>query len=398
MGYHPGMTPTEVTARLRKPLERALSQGHPWIYRDALDPLAAEPGTVVAVTDARGRFVARGIADAGPLAVRVYTTRDEVLGPALLTGRMVRAAELRDRVLPPETDAYRLLHGEGDRLPGVVCDVYGPWAVLALDGEGMIPWRESLVGVLSPVLRARGVTSLLVRSGRGDRRVTDLAWGELPDGPMDVRERGMLLRVDLVRGQKTGAFLDQRESRHRVRRLAGGMRVLNLYGYTGGFSVAAGLGGAGSVETVDVAPAAVALATEAWAHNGLDPARHTATVCDVPELLAERLRARARYDLVVADPPSFAPSEATLEAALRSYRALHAAALGLVSPGGYYLAGSCSSHVDRSVFLGTVLDGAAKLRRVLQVVDAWAAPEDHPRLAAFPEGDYLKVLLLRVMD
>lgn len=398
MGYSAPRMHNPVTVRLRKPLERALAQGHPWIFRDALEPFHGDPGDVATVTDARGRFVARGLVDGGAIGVRVLTTRDEAVGEALFEARVRRALELRDRVVPADTDAWRLLHGEGDRAPGFVCDVYGAWAVLALDGAGAEAWRDAMVKVLRGVLAPRGVSSLIVRSGRGDKRVVEAAWGHMPDGAIDVRERGMVLRVDLARGQKTGLFLDQRESRWRVRSLARGLRVLNLYGYTGGFSVAAGLGGARSVTTVDAAQPAVDLARDTWSANALAPDGHTAHAADVPEFLAKAARAGDRYDLVIADPPSFAPREDALETALKSYKALHAGCLALVAPGGYYLAGSCSSHVTHEAFLETLAEASLRGRKGLQLVDRWGAPADHPRLVAFPEGDYLKNVLVRITE
>jgi 23S rRNA (cytosine1962-C5)-methyltransferase len=204
----------------------------------------------------------------------------------------------------------------------------------------------------------------------------------------------MVLRADLARGQKTGLFLDHRESRRRVRELSRGLRVLNLYGYTGAFSVAAGLGGALEVDTVDAARPALAVAEENWARNGLPAGAHRTHARDVPEFLAD-MRARGRrWDLVIADPPSFAPNEASVPGALKSYRALHRACLRVLEPGGLYLAASCSSHVDRSAFDRTLREAAEKIG-VVQVLERSGAPADHPSLAAFPEGDYLKVTLAR---
>lgn len=396
------MTPPTSSVRLRKPLAELLREGHPWVYRDALEAHSAEPGSVLTVTDTAGRFVARGLAEQGPIAARLFTARDEVLDEGLLDARLARAEQLRRRVVTGDTNAYRLVHGEGDRLPGFVVDLYGTYAVLRTDGEAAHRWHARFAERLRPHLEARGASALLYRSPasralRGtDSPRAELLWGEAPAGLVTAREHGMLLRADLLYGQKTGLFLDQRESRLRVRTLAKGLRALNLYAYTGGFSVAAGLGGAASVCTVDIAPAAVELARESWRANGLEEATHRAEAADVPAFLAAASRARERFDLIVADPPSFAPREDAVPQALQSYRALHAACLALLSPGGYYVAGSCSSHVDRARFLETVREGARKARRSLQRVDGWGAPPDHPTLPVFPEGDYLKVLLFRV--
>jgi 23S rRNA (cytosine1962-C5)-methyltransferase len=382
-------------ARLRKPLEQALRSGHPWVWRDAVD-VDAPAGAVVTLVDGRGKFVARGIADAGPIGVRVWTTDDEAVDRGMLERRIARAAELRDRVLPPDTTAYRLVHGEGDRLPGIVCDVYGAYATMQLDGEGIGAWREVVAEVLWSALAPRGVTALLWKIGRGETRQIEVLRGAMPADAIEVREHGMTLLCDLMHGQKTGMFLDHRESRARVRAMARGLRVLNLFGYTGGFSIAAGLGGAERVVTVDVSPGAIQLANDGWAKNGLEPARHQSVVEDVPAFLERVAREGARWDLVVCDPPSYAPSEAAVGRAIASYRALHTGCLRVLAPGGLYLAASCSSHVDRESFEQTVAEAARKSGKVVQVLERSGAPADHPRLLAFPEGDYLKVLLCRV--
>jgi 23S rRNA (cytosine1962-C5)-methyltransferase len=382
--------------KLKKRLERVLREGHPWIFRDALAGRLPAPGRVVTVVDARGRFVVRGLSEAGPIGLRVFTTRDEPVDAGLFARRIRAAADLRRRVVPPGTTAFRLLHGEGDRLPGVVCDVYACYAVLRFDGQAARRWQPAIVEALAPVLSGYGVQSLLLRTGRGESRRVEALTGEPPGAPVEVREHGMCLRVDLLRGQKTGLFLDHRESRLKVRSLAADLLVLNLYGYTGGFSVAAGLGGAAEVDTVDVAAPALRLADLSWSENGLDPARHRSHAATVQDFLAAAGDRGGRYDLIVADPPSFAPSEGKVRGALRAYEALHRGALDRLAPGGLYLAASCSSHVRRDPFERTVLDAARKAGRALQILDRWGAPADHPRLAAFPEGDYLKVLLARV--
>ena len=384
--------------RLRKPLERSVRSGHPWLYREALQAFEAEPGSIVTVLDDRKRVLCRGLADSGPIAVRIFTTRDEPLDQRLLARRIESAFALRAQMVPPETDAYRLLHGEGDQLPGIVCDRYGSCAVLKLDGDAACAWRSELTDALRAPLAALGVDSLLVREGRKHDQHVELAFGVAPPEELLVRERGMLLCASLWHGQKTGLFLDHRESRFRVRGIAAGARVLNLYGYTGGFSIAAGLGGAAHVITVDVAAPALALAERSWAANALPAERHETRAADVPELLTELTTARARFDLIVADPPSFAPNAKSKPGALASYGKLHTACLGLLEPGGCYVAASCSSHVSAEDFDATLREGARGAKRVLQVLERSGAPADHPRLLAFPEGDYLKVVVARVVD
>jgi 23S rRNA (cytosine1962-C5)-methyltransferase len=389
-----------VSVRLGKPLERVVSGGHPWIFRDALLGELPEPGTVVTVLDRKGRFLARGLAESGPIGVRVFTSEDRPLDRELLGERLDAALLLRRRLAPPETDALRLVHGEGDALPGVVVDRYAEHAVVRYDGLALERWRPSIEALLRERLPSAGVATLLRRSGRGEHKRVEAIVGELPSAPIEVREHGMILLADLVHGQKTGAFLDHRPNRLRVRELVAGLvaagsapRVTNLFGYTGGFSIAAGLGGAAKVVTVDVAAPALALATQAWQRNALAPERHFGAATEVERWLAEQ---RSSFDLVIADPPSFAPSKATRERGIAAYKALHAAALPIVVDGGLYFAASCSSQVDRSAFEDTLQAGARTAKVSLTVLGRSGAGFDHPVPLGFPEGEYLVATLCRV--
>lgn len=386
------------TLRLLKPLERSLYAGHPWVYRDALASHDVPAGEVVDIADKKGRVIARGLAESGPIAVRVFTTRPkERIDGAMFRQRIDAALALRRALCPPDTTAYRLLHGEGDRLPGVVCDRYADFAVIKLDGDAIAVHRQTVIEALREPLTSLGIRGALLRTSRKQGALVEHAFGDEAPPEIHVQERGMTLIGNLREGQKTGLFLDHRESRARIRALSRDLSVLNLYGYTGGFSIAAGLGGARHVTTVDVAKPAIELAARTWLENGLPAASHQSIAEDVPQYLTQAAVQKSAFDLVIADPPNFAPSQAKLEAALESYEALHAACLSLLSPGGLYLAASCSSHVRQSAFLDTLREGARRSRRVLQILEQTGAPFDHPRLLAFPEGDYLKVVLARVI-
>lgn len=381
--------------RLRRKLGDTLRAGHPWVYRDALETFAAPPGTIITLVDQKGAFVARGYANEGAIALRVLTTRDVAIDAFFLDRRIASALSLRQRIAPPETDAYRLLHGEGDLLPGITLDRYGAYAVMRVDGEAAAAFAERLVPRLEAPLRELGITCLLQRLARREAARPEPLWGKPPTGPIIVQEHGMRLPADLLEGQKTGLFLDHRESRYRVRTLSRGLKVLNLYAYTGGFSIAAALGGAQRVASVDVSAGALSLAEQGFSENGLDDIPHQTVIDDVPRWLSEGDKGPP-WDLIIADPPSFAPSEKALDKALEAYRRLHQAVLKRLVPGGLYLAASCSSHVGQSLFEQTLAQGALHAGRVLQVLERWGAPADHPRLAAFPEGDYLTVALARV--
>lgn len=404
------VTTTLPTIRLAKPLERSIRRGHPWIYRDALRArdLGLTPegiggsargglrtGSAVDIIGSDGKFVARGLFDArSPIAVRVATLdRTEALDDAFVRRRIQSALRARRGAFDAATtDAFRWVNGEGDFLPGVVVDVYASVAVVRFDGDAVRAWRDAVTAAVVAEGRALGVTHVLERSrgGRGEP-----LHGGAPPSPVEIRENGVRFAVDVVHGQKTGFFLDQRENRRAIRPFAAGVDVVNLFSYTGGFSVHAALGGARRVTSVDVAAAALTDARNNFALNGIDPERHRFDAEDAFDWL-ERARAdKRRYGLVITDPPSFAPSEKALQKALVAYRDLHARALALVDEGGVFCAASCSSHVTMDAFVGTLMDAADKTRRPLRLLELRGQPADHPTPPAFPEGRYLKFVLAR---
>jgi 23S rRNA (cytosine1962-C5)-methyltransferase len=393
----------------RAALPRIVS-GHPWLYREALKPVhsaasAPETGDAVGLEDGEGKLVGRGIFDGGsPLAVRMWTRGDVRIDEALVEARLAHAFALRARLFEHEdTNAYRLVHGEGDRMPGLVIDRYAQVAVLRTDGDAAAAVFARHAGVFERQLRALGIETLLHRQVGSDRARPaqaaqraaaggpELAWGPAVTDAVLVREHGMPFASDLIRGQKTGSFLDQRDNRRRVRQLAEGRRVLNLFSYAGGFSQAAVLGGAAHVTSVDIAHDAHRTAHASFKLAGLDPSQHAFVTADAFQWLDS---ANQKFDLIVSDPPSFAPNEKSLPKALAAYKRLHRACARLLADDGLFCAASCSSHVDAKTFLGT-LDDATLEERPLRVIEQHGAPSDHPVLPAFPEGAYLKFIVLR---
>lgn len=345
---------------------------------------------------ADGQHLGRGLWDpSSPIAVRVYSVGDAPLDAATMSARVARAIELRDTMFDlSDTDAFRLCNGEGDRMPGVVLDRYANVAVARFDGDAIEPWANDVLAGVWPLLQQRGIDSLLIRDPqRGKAQVRQFA-GSAPPPRVQVRERGMVMLVDVMHGQKTGAFLDQRENRSRVRQLSSGARVLNLFSYAGGFSCSAALGGASHVTSVDVAHPAHALAQETFRLNDIEPSQHTFVTSDVFAFLEDAARRNERYHVVISDPPSFAPSERALPRALQAYRRLHEACARVVARGGILCAASCSSHVTAELFLST-LDDAVLGSRPFVVQELFGQPCDHPTPAAFAEGRYLKFAVLR---
>lgn len=353
---------------------------------------------MVLLEDGEGEPLGAGIFDpASPLAVRVWTHGHDPVGPALFRERIRGALALRASLVSPETTAYRLLHGEGDRTPGFVVDRYGPVAVLKIDGDGAQAHRGPFVEALEGPLREAGVETLVIRGGdRGEAKTVEVAFGAAPTSNLVVTEHGIPFVVDVLRGQKTGAFLDQRENRRRVGALAEGRRMLNLFSYAGGFSLHGALGGATEVTSVDVAAAAHSSAQASFRHAGVDPRQHRFVTADAFAFLDDARKRGERWDLVVSDPPSFAPSEKAVPRAVAAYRALHRACAQVLSPGGLFCAASCSSHVDAATFAATLDDETLAMPRqgALRLLETHGAPWDHPTLPAWPEGRYLKFFVL----
>jgi len=378
--------------------EGPVRAGHPWIYSRAVvrGLEAVEAGDAVRVEGPGGGFLAVGYANPRTtIAVRVLSLEDEAVDAALVARRVDAALALRSAVVPRGTDAYRVLNGEGDRLPGIVVDRYGGVLVVQLLTAGAArlgpALLEALVARLAPrTVYERSEGSVRAEEGLGGAR--GVLWGDEPPATLEVREHGMRLVADVVRGQKTGMFLDQRENRARVRALARDARVLDAFAYTGGFAVAAGLGGARAVVSVDTSRSALALAEQAWLLNGLEADAATWVEGDVFDWLRA---GRDLFELIVLDPPPFARRRRDRDAALRGYRDLNLQALRRLAPGGWLLTCSCSQHLDRGSFREVVAHAAGAAGRPAQVVAELGHAPDHPTALAHPEGEYLKALLLR---
>jgi len=397
-----GQTAVRDVMLVRRPAAESLLRGHPWVWAEAIGKNLgtgqdqAAPGEEVQVLAPDGTPLGRGLADPGsPIAVRMWTRHRDPIDGALWRSRVAHALDLRAALFAgTPTDAVRLIHGEGDRMPGFVVDRYAAVTVLKTDGDGAAARVADFVQALWPRLARMGVRSLVHRSGKkGEAPRLERLEGAEPPETVRVEEHGVPFVVDLARGQKTGAFLDQRDNRRRVGELASGRRVLNLFSYAGGFSIHAALGGATHVTSVDVAAAAHATAQASFQVAGVDPRAHAFVTADVQAFL-EGARGRGEtWDLVVSDPPSFAANERALPRALAAYRALHRGCAGVLATGGILCAASCSSHVHAEAFLST-LDDAALGGRALTVLELRGPGADHPVPAAFPEGRYLKFAVL----
>ncbi len=379
---------------LRPGRDASVRRGHPWIYRGSLATPLDRSWRPVEVMSQEGERL--GVALPGSsgasLALRLVAWGEEEWSAATLAHRLRAAADLRAR-LGIDADAYRLVHAEGDGLPGLVVDRYGDWAVVELYEAA---WEAYLDAVAAFLTTSLGCAAVLVRRPYAGRAPVAVRVGSVPSGPVPVREGRLLLPADLMGGQKTGLFLDQRENRRRVAELAAGCEVLNLFSYSGGFAVAALLAGATAAVNVDASGAALALAREAYRLNGL-PVAEADFVRGNAFLVARELAAAGRrFDLVVVDPPALVKRQGDLPRGLAAYRDINSQALHLVRPGGILVTASCSALVSQEQFAGALLAAAVAAGRQVTVFERRGAGPDHPVALACPEMEHLKVLFCRV--
>jgi 23S rRNA (cytosine1962-C5)-methyltransferase len=390
-----GQKPVKV--QLARDRTRMLKQGYPWIYRDWLREVpAAEMGSRALVRDKDGSLIAFGMYDpTGPLAVRVCAQEREMLDDALIASKLETAVASRRVLFDDRTNGFRLLNGEGDGVSGLTCDVYADHAVLKLDGDapaafwdvdGVAEWLSDRLSIEHVFLKFRSDAKTRGRAVRG----------AMPTQPVRFVENGLHFQANLVEGQKTGFFFDQRENRARIGQLAKDRSVLNLFAYTGGFSIYAGAAGAREVTSVDLAKPAIEDARANWALNELPADRHHAVAADAFAFLDEARAAKREWDLVIVDPPSFAPAQRHVEKAVASYQTLFASALQVLASGGIAALSSCSSHISPEMFFELVEAAMSKARRRATVLGVFGQPADHPFPLVCRELQYLKFLLLQV--
>jgi 23S rRNA (cytosine1962-C5)-methyltransferase len=382
---------------LRAGREKSLERRHPWVFAGSIERVegAPGPGDAVALVDADQRFLAWGAySPASQIRARVWSWREAAPVDARHVEALVRVAIARRPAIGPD-GALRLVHGEADGLPGVVVDRYADLLVVQITSAGAEAWRDLIVAA---ALEATGCVRACERSDVDVREIEGLPprAGMIrgDDATAGIEEDGLRYRVDALHGQKTGFYLDQRDNRAAVRGQAAGRRVLNCFCYTGGFSIAAAAGGAASVLSIDSSGPALALAARNAALNGLDAARLTWREADVFAALRDLRNTGAAFDLVVLDPPKFAPTAGHAEKAARAYKDINLLALKLLAPGGLLATFSCSGGVSAELFQKIVAGAAADAEADAAILKRFQAAADHPTTLAFPEGEYLKGLFL----
>lgn len=389
------------TIVLKRGKEDSLDRFHPWVFSGAVQqqPDGLTEGDVVEVRAADGRLLGVGHFQIGSILVRMLDFGDTVIDGKFYRTRIEQAFALRRTLglMRPDNNAFRLVHGEGDFLPGLVVDIYGPTAVMQAHSPGMHFAREMIADALLAI-PGLGIDSVYYKSE------TTLPFKANLDPVNDyirgsyatdvAMENGLKFHVDWLKGQKTGFFVDQRDNRSLLEKYASGRRVLNTFCYTGGFSVYALRGGAVSVDSVDSSAKAISLTDANVALNFGADAPHRSFAVDAFKYLDSI--EQGAYDLIVLDPPAFAKHRSAIRNALRGYQRLNARAIERIAPGGVLFTFSCSQAISKEQFRLAVFSAAAQTRRRVRILHQLTQPADHPVNIYHPEGEYLKGLILYV--
>ena len=381
-----------------------LRGGHPWVYRDELiDPPAELPdGEEADVLDERGQFLGRGLTSGrSRIVCRIFVRKREAIDRDFFKKRISAAHEFRRNLNLPSarTDAFRLVFADGDRVPGLTVDRLGKYLVVQTPTSAMDRRKGLVVELLQELFQPAGICE---RNDMGVREMEGLpllrTWlaGEATSD-VEIRENGIVFRVDPLGAMKTGHFCDQRENRRLIEPIVRGRSVLDLFAYTGGFGLVAARAGASGVLTVDQSAEAIEAARANARANGLED-RIDHRAADVFEVLRELEAEKRRFEVVVLDPPAFAKSKVHLPNALKAYREVNAQAFALLPVGGHLLTCSCSYNVSRADFRKAVMQAAGQTRRLVRVVAEGGQGPDHPVLVNVPETEYLKALLAQVVE
>ena len=373
-----------------------LRSGHLWVYRSDVRSAHAEGGSIVRLTDERGRYHGRAFySDKSQIAVRLLTREDVPIDRAFLTERIRRAAAYRETVVE-NTETYRLIYGEADLLPSLIVDRYGDYLVIQTLSQSTERIKSLICEILVELFSPKGV---LERNDPKVRLLEDLEqrvgvlYGDVPD-EIVARENGIAFVFDLPKGQKTGSFLDQRENHWAARRYASGA-ALDCFSYQGGFALTIA-GNCAHVEAVDMAPAALDAARRNQELNSISNV--TFRGANTFDLLKEYDEVGRQFDMIILDPPAFAKNRDSIPAAQRGYKEINLRAMKLLKPGGYLVTCSCSYHISEPLFLQILAEAANDARKTISVAERRTQSQDHPILLTMPETHYLKCLIVRVLD
>jgi len=385
---------------LKRGKEKPVLRGHPWVFSGAVARVEGEvsPGEVGEVYSQGGQFLGRGhINPRSQIIVRLLTQKKDELGEEFFRGRISRAVVLRKDWLKGKTNAYRVINGEGDFLPGLIAERYGETLVFQCLTAGMDRLKEMLINLLVKELRPQSIferSDVATRNEEGLPESSGLLYGKDVPEWIEIEEHGCRFRVNVKKGQKTGFYLDQRENRFSLRELSKGRKILDCFSYTGAFSIHAASGSAKEVTLIDSSEEALAVAEEHFRLNRLEKVPHRSIRGDVFEIMRGL---DPGYDIVILDPPPFAKKKGHLPSASRGYKDLNLWAFRLLNKEGLLFTFSCSHHMSWDLFQKIVFSAALDSGRSVQLIGRMGHPWDHPINIYHPEGEYLKGLICRVL-
>ena len=385
--------------KLTRDLTKHIKRGNPWVFSDAIEKVKVAEGSYGILMSHKNEVLAHGFYSPSiNLAFRVLNIGDKKFTDTEVVARMSRALKNKKHLLTLENKCFRVFNGEGDELPGVVADYYAGVVVLKLDGTASEAfWNKEQIANYFMEQNVIPVKCVYYKRKNKEEDKGVILAGECHNlTDLEFLENGVKFRTNIIDAAKTGFFLDQRENRNFIRTIAKEKTLLNLFGYTGGFSVYAGLGGATKVTTVDIAPQAIKASELNWEINLLASEMHEAICTDAFEFVKEANEQKKLWDIVIADPPSFAPNQKSVETAKDAYTKIFADSLRLVKDGGFFAASSCSGHINTEMFLDLVQEALSSSKRRGKVLLVKGQPEDHPYPLALPEMRYLKFVYLQV--
>ncbi len=383
------------TILLKPGKERSLERRHPWVFSGALDlrgPI--EDGELVRIENKRGQFLGIGHYQNASIAVRIISFEDVTIDSSFWNAAFQKALDTRKSLgLPvPDTTIYRLVHGEGDGLTGLVVDVYGPTVVVQPHSQGMFLQAGEIAEAIQVVLGNAVKTIILKHPSASSTHEAEVLFGERA-AHFEATEWGVHYQLDLMGGQKTGFFVDQRENRKRLGAYSSGKKILNTFCYNGGFSLCALQAGASRVVSIDVSKSAIEQTRVNLELNGYSADEHPCLAIDTFLYLQEN---KDEFDVIVLDPPAFAKHLSARHNALKGYQRLNALAIQQIKPGGILFTFSCSQVIDKTLFYNAIVAAAIQAGRNVKVLERLSQPGDHPVSIYHPEGEYLKGLILEV--
>ena len=389
-----------ITLNMSRDLTKHIKRGNPWVFSDVLSkPPKADSGVVANLMSSKGELLGQGFyCPKINLAFRMLSLGKRKITDEMIEKRLELAIDRRLHILTSENNTTRLINGEGDDLPGLVCDIYGDVAVIKLDGDSSegFWYAKGIAEFLLASSKLKLKTVYQKRRNNADNKGEILAGEEIDLTKVQFLEHGVVFESNIIDAAKTGFFIDQRENRNFIRKISNGKTLLNMFGYTGGFSVYAGLGGATQVTTVDIAPEAIKASQLIWKLNKLEASKHEALTTDCFKFVEEARKEKRLWDIVITDPPSFAPNQKAIESAKEAYIKIFADSIKLTRHEGIFVASSCSGHISSELFVELCAEAVARAKSRGKILAINGQPEDHPFPMALPELRYLKFVMIQI--